>query len=196
MCGCNNGRVPSRSIARRIAAPRISNPRVVPRAAPSPPVPTSPVPIFSPVRGRYRTSALFQPTPTPPTYNPDTSVWGASLWKILHTLAEFSDNSPLWFDILTSMESYIPCPHCKFHFVEYKSQNPPSADHQGIVNWFYHFHNSVNLRIGKPFFDSSGLPTGDKSTLLSQLLPLIDSLSISFPPEFISLLQTMRTSLL
>jgi hypothetical protein len=140
-----------------------------------------------------KASARFQPPP--PLYNPETTVWGPPWWKVLHTLAEFSDNSPLWFDILNSLETHIPCPVCKTHFIEYRQQNPAPADHQGIVDWFYILHNIVNARLNKPLYDAAGLPKGDK-TLLTELGPVIEGLSVSYPPEFITLLQQMLQSLM
>jgi hypothetical protein len=146
-------------------------------------------------QSRFPQRGRFQPAPPPPLYNPETTVWGPPLWKVLHTLAELSDNSPLWFDILNSLETFIPCPVCKTHFTEYKTQNPAPADNQGIVDWFFILHNIVNARTNKPLFDAAGLPKGDKNTLLDELGPIIDGLSVSYPPEFITLLQHMVASL-
>jgi hypothetical protein len=146
-------------------------------------------------QSRFPQRGRFQPPP-PPLYNPETTVWGPPLWKVLHTLAEFSDNSPLWFDILNAMETHIPCPVCKTHFTEYKTQNPAPADHQGIVDWFFILHNIVNARTNKPLYDAAGLPKGDKTTLLTELGPVIEGLSVSYPPEFITLLQQMVQSLM
>jgi hypothetical protein len=204
MCGCNRGRIPGRLITRNIVTRVASRVTVV-----SPPVPIAtyagPIATYAGptlVRSRivqqprFTQRGRFQPSAQPPLYDPETTVWGPPLWKILHTLAECSDNSPLWFDILNSMETHIPCPVCKTHFIEYKTQNPAPADHQGIVDWFFILHNIVNARTNKPLFDAAGLPSGDKATLLAGLEPVIQSLSVSYPPEFIALLQTMVASLI
>lgn len=209
MCGCNRGRIPghfvtghtvNRHIATRVAGRSLPVPVHIENHAISSPVP-SPAPILIRPRivqqSRFPQRGRFQPSaPPPPLYNPETTVWGPPLWRILHTLAECSDNSPLWFDILVAMETLIPCPTCRAHFTAHKQHNPAPADHQGIVDWFFILHNIVNARIGKPLFDAAGLPTGDKATLLAGLEPVIQGLSVSYPPEFIALLQTMVTSLM
>ena len=198
MCGCNKGRIPVRPATRTIAG-RVAT-RANPVAVVYVPTPT-PVYVPNPVRqrnisqSRFPQRNRFQPAPAPPLYNPDTAVWGPSLWRILHTLAECSDNSPLWVDIVNAMEIYIPCPTCKTHFTEYKRNNPITISNQGIVDWFFIFHNVVNARLGKPLFDAAGLPKGVKATLLSDLAPIITGLSVSFPPDFIALLQRMVASL-
>jgi hypothetical protein len=215
MCGCNRGRVSGRNIVghtinRRasgriqtqivqphIVQPYVVQPHVVAHTAPQ---------IRPPMRQQSRfpnqMRGRFQPARVEvPLYNPETTVWGPPLWKVLHTLAECSDNSPLWHDILTSMETLIPCPTCKAHFIEYRQQNPAPADHQGIVDWFFILHNIVNARLNKPLYDAAGLPRwgndprGDKASLLAGIAPIIQGLSVSYPPEFIALLQQMSASL-
>ena len=199
MCGCTKGR--TGQPVRRQFVTRVGN-RVLPNVSVSVSVPAPvPAPVYpQPVRQRIPQSRFpqrgrFQPAPAP-LYNPETTVWGPPLWKVLHTLAELSDNSPLWFDILNSLETFIPCPVCKTHFTEYKTQNPAPADHQGIVDWFFILHNIVNARTNKPLYDAAGLPKGDKITLLTELGPVIEGLSVSYPPEFITLLQQMVQSLM
>lgn len=200
MCGCTRGRIPGhvamRPIGRRIVGRAIPVDLPVHAPVQIAPVTLNPVrPYMRIQQSRFPQRGRFQPAPPPPLYNPETTVWGPPLWKILHTLAECSDNSPFWHDILTAMETYIPCPTCKAHFIEYRQQTPAPADHQGIVDWFFILHNIVNARLNKPLFDAAGLPTGDKHTLLAELAPIIQDLSVSYPPEFITLLQEMSASL-
>jgi hypothetical protein len=204
MCGCNRGRIPGHLVTGHSTRAHIAS-RIVSRVTPNTVAPApAPAPVHVPnlnrprilPQSRFPQRGRFQPAPPPlPLYNPETTVWGPPLWRILHTLAECSDNSPLWFDILNAMEMYIPCPTCKTHFTEYKQRNPAPADHQGIVDWFFILHNNVNARTNKSLFDAAGLPKGDKATLLADLGPIITGLSVSFPPEFITLLQTMVASL-
>ena len=197
MCGCTKGRSGQpvkRQIATRVATRALPAPALALALAPVP-APVYPQPVRQRIpQPRFQHRGRFQPAPAL-LYNPETTVWGPPLWKVLHTLAEFSDNSPLWFDILNSLETFIPCPVCKTHFTEYKTQNPAPADHQGIVDWFFILHNIVNARTNKPLYDAAGLPKGDK-TLLVELGPVIEGLSVSYPPEFIALLQQMVQSLM
>lgn len=200
MCGCNRGLIPGQVIKRHVATRALTRVLVAPHTA----VAAVQAPVVYPSRppirqqqSRFPHRGTFQPYSVPaPLYNPETSVWGPSMWKVLHTLAEFSDNSPLWFDILNALEIHIPCPTCKAHFIEYRLHNPAPADRQGIVDWFFILHNIVNARLNKPLYDAAGLPSGDKATLLASLAPVIQGLSVSFPPEFLSLLETMVTSLI
>ena len=208
MCGCNRGRVSGHTVNRRpvgrmqshVVAHVAHVAHVVPHVSvPSPPQIRPPMRQQSRFPNQLR--GRFQPAVVVPLYNPETTVWGPPLWKVLHTLAECSDNSPLWHDILTAMETLIPCPTCKAHFIEYRNQNPAPADHQGIVDWFFILHNIVNARLNKPLYDAAGLPrwgndpSGDKASLLAGIAPIIQGLSVSYPPEFIALLQQMSASL-
>ncbi len=211
MCGCNKGRasghITGRIVQRRVAVrfqTQVVQQQPQPHAV-QPQVVLAPQIRQSrfPQRGRFQPIQQSQPKPL---YDPETTVWGPPLWKVLHTLAECSDNSPLWHDILTAMETLIPCPTCKAHFIEYRQQNPAPADHQGIVDWFFILHNIVNARLNKPLYDAAGLPrwgndpkgndpSGDKASLLAGIEPIIQRLSVSYPPEFITLLQQMSASL-
>lgn len=200
MCGCNKGRasghITGRIVQRRVTVrfqTQVVQPQPQPHAV-QPQVVMAPQIRQSrfPQRGRFQPIQQSQPKPL---YDPETTVWGPPLWKVLHTLAECSDNSPLWHDILTAMETLIPCPTCKAHFIEYRQQNPAPADHQGIVDWFFILHNIVNARLNKPLYDAAGLPCGDKASLLAGIEPIIQRLSVSYPPEFIELLQQMSASL-
>jgi len=207
MCGCTRGRASGHFVGHTVQ--RRVGVRVQPHSVQSPapdvqPHVVQPHVVMAPQirqQSRFPQRGRFQPTQTKPLYDPETTVWGPPLWKVLHTLAECSDNSPLWHDILTAMEIHIPCPTCKAHFIEYRQQNPAPADHQGIVDWFFILHNIVNARLNKPLYDAAGLPrwdndpTGDKASLLAGIEPVIQGLSVSYPPEFIALLQQMSASL-
>lgn len=208
MCGCNRGKIPGQSVVRNGPTRAFSRVLPAPRIATAPAVAAVAVAVHAPVvypsrpplriqQSRFPQRGVFQSYSVPvPQYNPETTVWGPSMWKVLHTLAECSDNSPLWFDILNALEIHIPCPTCKAHFIEYRLNNPAPADHQGIVDWFFILHNVVNARLNKPLYDATGLPSGDKAALLASLSPVIQGLSVSFPPEVLALLESMVTSLI
>lgn len=104
----------------------------------------------------------------------DTSVWGASLWNVLHAAAELSDG-PQWNAILSDMTTGLPCPDCSAHYnAWYKGQFPPPAPQRAmyrpgpfmnrrrqqpvsnpvirplpIKTRILALHNEVNQRLGK-----------------------------------------------
>ena len=170
MCGCN----------------RTANSRVQGRVAPHPNVnPRQPARL----RGRGIQAMA------PPTYNADTAVWGASLWRILHTMAEYSDKSSvfsLWNNLLHLLNTYIPCDQCRQHFSSYLQNNPVDVSDRGALSlWMFTLHNDVNGRLGKPQLDYSslsGILFGTRESLLTDLLPIIPTLSASFPQEVVDTL--------
>jgi hypothetical protein len=80
---------------------------------------------------------------------------------------------------------HLPCQICLQHFIEYVQANPFQPD--SVVTWFYELHNDVNRRLNKPEFPADQLPKNP-----SDLGPTIQSLSVSFPPEFIEHLQRLN----
>lgn len=146
-------------------------------------------------RDRY-----LPPEPSAITYVSDTAVWGANLWNVLHTIAEFSDtlaSASLWRDLLNLLTIDIPCTECRVHFSTYLQNNPVDVtDRRMLVPWLFNLHNMVNTRIGKPVLtDVPSLPYGTRATLLNDLIPVIQSLSVSFPPAVIEVLQNLVTEL-
>ena len=167
MCGCNrtvNSRVQGRVVQGRVVQGRVAPPPVVnPRQ-------------MARLRGRG------VPAVAPlPTYNADTAVWGASLWRILHTN-----------NLLHLLNTYIPCVQCRQHFSSYLQNNPVDVSDRGALSlWMFTLHNDVNGRLGKPQLDYSSLPGilfGNRESLLTDLLPIIPTLSVSFPTEVLDAL--------
>jgi len=184
MCGCNrtaNSRVQGRVVQGRDVQGRDVQGRVAQsRVAPPPDV--------NP-RQMARLRGRGVPAVAPlPTYNADTAVWGASLWRILHTMAEYS----LWNNLLHLLNTYIPCVQCRQHFSSYLQNNPVDVSDRGALSlWMFTLHNDVNGRLGKPQLDYSSLPGilfGNRESLLTDLLPIIPTLSVSFPTEVLDAL--------
>lgn len=89
----------------------------------------------------------------PPPESVDTSVWGPSLWKILHISAEFTGtpiHAKLWYSLVSAMRLGIPCDECRSHFVARSDAVPlrmsriPGGIHTSTVRWVLNFHNFVN----------------------------------------------------
>ena len=186
MCGCNrtaNSRVQGRVVQGRDVQGRVAQSRVAPPPDVNP-------------RQMARLRGRGVPAVAPlPTYNADTAVWGASLWRILHTMAEYSDKSSvvsLWNNLLHLLNTYIPCVQCRQHFSSYLQNNPVDVSDRGALSlWMFTLHNDVNGRLGKPQLDYSSLPGilfGNRESLLTDLLPIIPTLSVSFPTEVLDAL--------
>jgi hypothetical protein len=103
--------------------------------------------------------------PEEPTYpaigipTVDTAIWGAPLWTVLHTLAEFTHAHGLygaWVETLRSLVGNLPCPECAFHYEQWCRKNGlpkprrPADLHVAIRTWIGRLHNDVNKRRGSP----------------------------------------------
>ena len=104
---------------------------------------------------------------------PEADNWGPVLWAILHALAQKSgnvsapcfreDEKRQWKTMIEGLPKIIPCPSCREHAEEWIRAHPmfnpktisQSELHDWIVDWFYDFHESVNLRLEKPSFDKA-----------------------------------------
>ena len=87
-------------------------------------------------------------------------VWGPATWTLFHTLAEkvkednFNEMLP---DLLTMIKRIcmnLPCPDCSAHAVQIMSKVTPNqfTSKESLKIFLFHFHNSVNVRTGKPVF--------------------------------------------
>lgn len=102
--------------------------------------------------------AVVASVPNIPTV--DTSVWGAALWRVLHTasVATASRNHiHLWRNLIAALKTGIPCPDCSAHYNAWVSHHGLRFSFIGngirgpIVRWVLDLHNDVNLRTGSPF---------------------------------------------
>jgi len=89
--------------------------------------------------------------------NLSTTIWGPSMWRVLHSLSfSISDSSrekdrKNFIEFLQSLRTLLPCADCRLHFAEYLDEhNPTKADNLAV--WTFDFHNAVNERLGKPQF--------------------------------------------
>jgi len=206
MCGCNrgagaNGQVLQGHVIQQVRGRRVVQVRSIPAPAPTP----TPAPVAAPVaaprmlvrnvrqvryqRGYRQQQVQVQIQPQSP-YNADTAVWGANMWTVLHTLAASTSSS--WPELLQLLTTTIPCEICRNHYTAYLAANPLSDHNQvTVITWLFNLHNDVNLRIGKPLFLEANLPQPQPQISLASLQPIIQNLSVSFPPEVITLLTEM-----
>lgn len=89
-------------------------------------------------------------------------IWGPKFWFVLHTSSFRYPKSPTDEDkkymkqFLYSMANLtLPCPICRHHMKKYLSDPENGLDEalndgQEYVKFIWKFHNSVNIRTGKP----------------------------------------------
>jgi hypothetical protein len=70
-------------------------------------------------------------------------VWGAKLWRILHTIGE--RNPAALPTVAAALRTSLPCPDCDAHYNAWYVAHPPVGDAQ----WVLDVHNDVNNRTGK-----------------------------------------------
>jgi len=130
---------------------------------------------------------LASPAPAAVLETVDTSIWGASLWKILHIAAQVSNSKgviPLWRGVFDAMRTGLPCPDCSAHYnAWYKARPlqfsliPMTGSTRGpIVNWILELHNNVNRRTGKPTWTGAQLAGSYGGNQIATAKSLADSL--------------------
>ncbi len=159
MCGCRNaGATGSREVppATRNIPPQPAT-RSFPESRPMPPPAPAPAPASVP-RTRHIGSPLAQisggrrrgPPPAPTTTRTglaivDTSIWGAPLWRVLHTVAVLPAAPLEW---IAGLRSSLPCPDCDAHYNAWCDARPPPSSEP--AQWLLELHNNVNARRGVP----------------------------------------------
>lgn len=90
---------------------------------------------------------------------PPRRWWGPRGWNWLHRLArQYPERPSRGFQRLTLLRLWnfvvnLPCAECRWHASQYMLQSPPALKSSGPFQiWAWLFHNTVNLRLGKPFF--------------------------------------------
>jgi hypothetical protein len=101
------------------------------------------------------------------------TVWGPSLWRVLHSLAFSISQTPdpqktrQFLELVDSLRNLLPCEECRLHFDDYVNENNPKKA-SDLAYWTFELHNSVNKRLGKPQFsfdDVSKLYLNDQCTM-------------------------------
>lgn len=55
-------------------------------------------------------------------------------------------------DWMREVPRQLPCKICRNHAIAYLESNPPEYSHNAF-DWAWRFHNAVNARLGKDFYD-------------------------------------------
>ena len=87
-------------------------------------------------------------------------LWGVSTWIFLHTMAaRITDKGYIklrgqLLSITKKICSNLPCPHCAQHATKFMNRVQPNSIPNRLVyqSMLFQFHNSVNMRLGKPPF--------------------------------------------
>lgn len=204
---CNCGRRPVAAVAPAIAprvAPSVRRP-VVPHVV----VPVTPAiqPVIRPSVARSSVrpvvSTVVQPVAravvhtvaravVPAGIHP--SLWGASLWHLLHTAAQFTTNVHQrlnWIRLLEAMKSRLPCPECSAHYNAWITANPVSLPISGpelttaISTWLLALHNDINRRNEKEAWTVEQLAVyTDKTKAKASLAALRPYFAASFLEHF------------
>ena len=91
----------------------------------------------------------------------DPAVWGEGVWLFLHlgSLTAPDVFSPLeaqkYWSFIEGLPYMMPCQICANHAKDYVDDARADKDkicrtRESLLNFFLDFHNSVNLRTGKP----------------------------------------------
>lgn len=95
----------------------------------------------------------------------ENAYWGPRVWRIFHTLAEYSDRrdvSHLWLNLMRITAQTMPCAKCRTHLAEYLRTHTmfrssptlsPKDIQSNIKRDLYVLHNAVNARNKTPQFD-------------------------------------------
>ena len=204
---CNCGRRPVAAVAPAIA-PRVT-PSVRRPVVPHVVVPVTPAiqPVIRPSVARSSVRPVVQPvaravvhtvaravaqTVVPAGIHP--SLWGASLWHLLHTAAQFTTNVHQrlnWIRLLEAMKSSLPCPECSAHYNAWITANPVSLPISGpelttaISTWLLALHNDINRRNEKEAWTVEQLAVyTDKTKAKASLAALRPYFAASFLEHF------------
>jgi len=93
---------------------------------------------------------------SPPT------VWGPPVWTLFHTLSiklnerYYVAVGPSLFNLIKIICKQLPCPYCAEDATKFlnKINVQKLKEKQDLVNLLYIFHNYVNKKKNKPFFNS------------------------------------------
>jgi len=116
---------------------------------------------------------------TPEEPKPENKMtWGEPIWFLFHTLAQKvkEDSFPLIKDDLLnniySICSYLPCPACANHAIEYlnKINFNTIRTKDDLISMLYLFHNEVNKRKNVALFDFSYLKKKYSSAITINIL--------------------------
>ena len=76
----------------------------------------------------------------------NTSLWGPSLWRALHTASLIASAAHM-ATIAKALTNSLPCPECRKHYQAWLAGHPVEGV-SDMVSWFLDLHNDINRRNG------------------------------------------------
>lgn len=93
-------------------------------------------------------------------YNINPKLWGNCMWSTLHYISFSYPDIPTNVDMenmrifFTHIGNVLPCEICRHHFniniTKFPLTNDVLKSRYNLIYWLVHFHNEVNIQIGKP----------------------------------------------
>lgn len=126
--------------------------------------------------------------------------WGPRLWRVFHLMANVSDRrdiSALWRQFLGLSAAALPCAQCRGHFTNYlrnnviiKQSNPLTITgpifRDSLKTQLRIFHNTVNLRLGKPIVSADAYkllyPNRPRQEVLFEVQTVINEIKAAWEP--------------
>ena len=104
---------------------------------------------------------------------PPPEVWGPPIWTFLHTMAEHVNEEifpKMKFSLFLYTKkicSLLPCPECSQHAMRFLAKVDINKMNNKLdfINMLYVFHNTVNKRKNKPFFNHDSLSKYKNNTI-------------------------------
>ena len=88
-----------------------------------------------------------------------TSIWGPSLWHVLHTISvnypvnPTSDDKAHYKNFITSLKYILPCKYCRINFTKNLKIVPLNTkslkNRENFSKWMYKLHETLNRSLGK-----------------------------------------------
>ena len=134
----------------------------------------------------------------------DPSIWGPSLWKILHIAAMRSGSRstiPYWRSVFEAMTSGLPCPDCSEHYNAWYRSHPlrlglmPNMFQGAIIRWILAVHNDVNQRTGKAVWNTNQVAATYGGENITTAKALADSLNGVIGPRLSGALSALLRTL-
>ena len=114
----------------------------------------------------------------------NTTFWGPSGWKFLHTLTFIYPENPSFSDkvkmreFMNSLYLILPCKYCRSSFLKY-SNSLPIDEHLDsrdmMIDWLYKIHNKVNKKLRAQGFCKHSNP--DESTVSFIYNPILEHIT-------------------
>ena len=116
--------------------------------------------------------------------------WGNSTWFLFHGLAtkvkpEYNEEYKNILQLFVEICNFLPCPDCKQHAVHTNrtARFERIRSNQSLKEYFWSFHNLVNVRLRKPHFTMEQHDNLYNTVKIPLLLPpFYKSMTAKVPP--------------